>query len=73
VLFIARERMIYMVREKLRGFMLKCLKMDEDEPTTSTAAVNSQFNSNSKNEFETETSNESHQPEVRLDEEMDDE
>jgi hypothetical protein len=58
-----------MEREKLCGSMLKYLKMDEDEPTISTTTVSSQFNSNSKNEFETETSHESHQPEVHLDEE----
>jgi hypothetical protein len=57
-------------REKLRGSMLKYLKMDENEPAISTTKVSSQFSTNSKNEFETETSNESHQPEDRLDEQM---
>jgi hypothetical protein len=52
-------------REKFRGSMLKYLKM-----ATSTTTVNSQCNSNSKDKFETDISNESHQPEFRLDEEI---
>lgn len=68
--FIAKIEWKEYGRKKLRGSVLKYLKLDEDEPTTSTIIVNSEFNWNSKNEFETEIPNENHRPEVRLDEEI---